>query len=707
MEPTQAQVHWLPDPESCTSGGPTSPRVCGGNDADHLPLLPLPLGAKDRKLSMVNVSRLKEMVAWQKKAKKKKKPILRLRKNLVLLASSFTLLSAIPRRLSQGPLYPSFNWSTELGYRAVVKVTDHHYLLSWDDLRHIYPITKKFPKSGIYHPVEIGDDIRGEFLCYSPEAKHDAKNQERKKEGGQEWAEGKMTIFFIHGGGFCMHHIEGYREWGVKMSKLLGGMQFFLVDYDLSPEHHFPRALYQCWKTYLWITDQQGGGIPAERLVVAGDSAGANLALGLLFLIRQARLEKVSRDIKCEQGGSFRYAELALPHPMSEPEQWSLRENQRRGTDMRERYGKKLPHYEPGGDEKEEVKRRRDYRRQLEKVRSSWLRRMTKDKNFMRRHRMPFELDENEKELLPHYPLCAMLLSPWVDLSEHSSAFRFSSYPKPEKFRPYHIGLRFVHAYLDLQPSDYPFTLKKNRELSKAFRRGTRAQIQETKSRCEKDRARIKTVRLRGQLNYINKIMRDELRVRQVDKTRSDMKHSARRLRACPRKATVSSSSCASGDSEQLEEEEALAREINRSSIYSPYISPIYGDLVGLPPMLITGGDEEPLWGDIQKLVHKGREQGLEVDLMAGHQMNHDFQFFFQTVAHPEVNRFLTQAKDWIRLQLQILGDEGEMARLKRKEESISQYHQKHSGHCEIKRLEKAASMVTSPVEHADHLNQG
>jgi len=83
---------------------------------------------------------------------------------------------------------------------------------------------------------------------------------------------------------------------------------------------------------------------------------------------------------------------------------------------MRERYGKKLPHYEPGGDEKEEVKRRRDYRRQLEKVRSSWLRRMTKDKNFMRRHRMPFELDENEKELLPHYPLCAMLLSPWVDL---------------------------------------------------------------------------------------------------------------------------------------------------------------------------------------------------------------------------------------------------------------------------------------------------
>jgi hypothetical protein len=112
MEPTQAQVHWLPDPESCTSGGPTSPRVCGGNDADHLPLLPLPLGAKDRKLSMVNVSRLKEMVAWQKKAKKKKKPILRLRKNLVLLASSFTLLSAIPRRLSQGPLYPSFNWST-------------------------------------------------------------------------------------------------------------------------------------------------------------------------------------------------------------------------------------------------------------------------------------------------------------------------------------------------------------------------------------------------------------------------------------------------------------------------------------------------------------------------------------------------------------------------------------------------------------------
>ena len=41
------------------------------------------------------------------------------------------------------------------------------------------------------------------------------------------------------------------------MSKLLGGIQFFLMDYGLSPENQFPTALRQCWKTYLWLIDEK------------------------------------------------------------------------------------------------------------------------------------------------------------------------------------------------------------------------------------------------------------------------------------------------------------------------------------------------------------------------------------------------------------------------------------------------------------------
>lgn len=51
--------------------------------------------------------------------------------------------------------------------------------------------------------------------------------------------------------------VTTYRRWGLKMSKLLGGIQFFFVDYGLSPENKFPTALQQCWKTYLWLISKQ------------------------------------------------------------------------------------------------------------------------------------------------------------------------------------------------------------------------------------------------------------------------------------------------------------------------------------------------------------------------------------------------------------------------------------------------------------------
>jgi hypothetical protein len=56
--------------------------------------------------------------------------------------------------------------------------------------------------------------------------------------------------------------VPSYRAWCWKLSKLLGGMQFFLPDYTLSPEVTFPVALQQCWKAYLWILDPK---VPTTR----------------------------------------------------------------------------------------------------------------------------------------------------------------------------------------------------------------------------------------------------------------------------------------------------------------------------------------------------------------------------------------------------------------------------------------------------------
>lgn len=96
--------------------------------------------------------------------------------------------------------------------------------------------------------------------------------------------------------------------------------------------------------------------------------------------------------------------------------------------------------------------------------------------------------------------------------------FFYRSYPRPEKFRPYHIGLRFVQGYLNLQPSDYPFTKRKERELRRAFRGGLKAQSQDKWTTREKDRARLKWEKKRWERKYLMRVMYEELRLRQVDR---------------------------------------------------------------------------------------------------------------------------------------------------------------------------------------------
>lgn len=57
--------------------------------------------------------------------------------------------------------------------------------------------------------------------------------------------------------------------------------------------------------------------------------------------------------------------------------------------------------------------------------------------------------------------------------------------------------------------------------------------------------------------------------------------------------------------------------------------------------------------------------------MIVGRQMNHDFQLFFDIVAHPEVARFLERAKAWFHLQLEIIGELEELQHLKQRDERI------------------------------------
>ncbi|HUP91542.1 MAG TPA: alpha/beta hydrolase [Solimonas sp.] len=95
---------------------------------------------------------------------------------------------------------------------------------------------------------------------------------------------GKTAILYIHGGAFLMPAVpEVHVHMLGRMCRDLDAVGF-MVDYRLAPYNKFPAALDDCQRAYEALLDL---GYQPERIVVAGESAGGNLALGLLQRIRR------------------------------------------------------------------------------------------------------------------------------------------------------------------------------------------------------------------------------------------------------------------------------------------------------------------------------------------------------------------------------------------------------------------------------------
>jgi acetyl esterase/lipase len=85
------------------------------------------------------------------------------------------------------------------------------------------------------------------------------------------------TIVWIHGGGF----VSGRRSDITNYAKVLAGEGFTVVnlDYTIAPEAHYPQPIRQVNKALAFLTGNgKRLGIDADRLVLAGDSAGAQIA---------------------------------------------------------------------------------------------------------------------------------------------------------------------------------------------------------------------------------------------------------------------------------------------------------------------------------------------------------------------------------------------------------------------------------------------
>jgi acetyl esterase len=99
---------------------------------------------------------------------------------------------------------------------------------------------------------------------------------------------GRGAIYYIHGGGWFACNVDTHDRM-LRFLAQQSGLSVFSPDYRLSPEHAYPAALEDCLAGWQWLRDNASRlQIDPSRIAIAGDSAGANLALALCLAERAA-----------------------------------------------------------------------------------------------------------------------------------------------------------------------------------------------------------------------------------------------------------------------------------------------------------------------------------------------------------------------------------------------------------------------------------
>lgn len=106
-----------------------------------------------------------------------------------------------------------------------------------------------------------------------------------------EWLSGPRpaedhAILYLHGGCYVSGSVDTHRDLITRLS-VATSMRVLGVNYRLAPMHPFPAAVEDAAAAYKWLLSI---GIAPGRIAIAGDSAGAGLALAATITVRDQGL---------------------------------------------------------------------------------------------------------------------------------------------------------------------------------------------------------------------------------------------------------------------------------------------------------------------------------------------------------------------------------------------------------------------------------
>jgi acetyl esterase/lipase len=187
----------------------------------------------------------------------------------IWIAANLAIAKATFRRMLLGPTLPSWSWRTEWAVasaRRVIAVAAEHKEDRWINtigLRFKMPLPASLLGAVRITPQELGPNLGDHY----------------ERVGTSRNA---AMILYFHGGGYMFGNPGTHREHIARLVARTGAAAI-APTYRLAPAHRFPAAVDDAIESYRALLTR--GTSPGE-VIVAGDSAGAGLAVAMVHRAR-------------------------------------------------------------------------------------------------------------------------------------------------------------------------------------------------------------------------------------------------------------------------------------------------------------------------------------------------------------------------------------------------------------------------------------